>query len=101
MSLVDSDKQKGDRANPRLNVDDNVANRMAHNTMGTTYRTVGLDVTPRMSFKNGLLLTYDADNKISSVYGYIPELSTTPVLIIAKDGYDVFIDILGLTPPTT
>lgn len=99
MALHDIDKQRGDRANPQLNTDDNVANRMSHNTMGNTYRTAGLDVTPRMIFKNGLLLTYDASNRISSVYGYIPELSSIPVEIIAKEGYDVYVDILNVTPP--
>lgn len=100
MGLHDIDKQSDTRANPKLNADDNVANRMSHNTLGNTYRTAGLEVTQRMRFMNGLLLTYDADNKVSSVYGYIPELSDTPILIIAKVGFDVFADILGITAPT-
>lgn len=99
MALHDVDKANGDRSNPILNADDNVANRMSHNTAGNTYRTAGLGVTPRMVFKNGLILTYDADDKVSSVYGYVPELSTTPVLIIAKDGIDIFTDILGIDAP--
>jgi hypothetical protein len=53
-----------------------------------------------MAFKNGLLLTYDSANRVSSIYGYIPEISTTPILVIARDGYDVFTDILGVTEPT-
>lgn len=101
MSLTDSDKQKGDRANPRLNADDNVANRMAHNTAGITYRTTGSGVIPRMAFKNGMILSYDSENRVSSVFAYIPELADIPVLIIAKEGYDIFEDILSLTPPTT
>lgn len=99
MSLHDVDKQNSDRANPKLNADDNVSNRMAHNTMGNTYRTAGLGVKQRMRFMNGLILTYDQDDKVSSVYGYVPELSNTPVLIIAKEGFDIFVDILGITPP--
>jgi len=72
---------------------------MAHNTTQNTYRATGSEVTQRMSFKNGLILTYDSQNRISSVYGYIPELSDVPVFIIAKSGYDVFVDILGIDPP--
>lgn len=101
MSMVDADKATDDRANPKLNTDDNVANRMSHNTMGNSYRTTGLGVVPRMRFLNGLIVTYDASNRVSSVYGYIPELSSIPVLITAKTGYDVFTDILGISTPST
>lgn len=99
MSLHDIDKQSDDRANPTLNADDNVANRMSHNTLGNTYRTAGLGVKQRMVFKTGLILTYDQDDNVSSVYGYIPELSSTPVFIIAKEGLDIFEDILGIDEP--
>lgn len=99
MSLLDVDKQNGDRANPVINSDDGVQNRMSHNTTGNSYRTAGLGVVPRMRFMNGLIVTYDEENRISSVYGYIPELSTTPVLIIANEGYDVFTDLLGIDTP--
>lgn len=99
MSLIDADKQTDNRANPVLNSVDDVTNRMSHNTLGNTYRTAGLDVVPRMRFMNGLIITYDSDNKVSSVYGYIPEISSIPVLIIARAGYDVFEDILGITAP--
>lgn len=99
MSLHDIDKTTNRRTTPKPNANDAVTNRMAHNTMGNTYRNTE-EVTQRMAFKNGLILTYDSDNKISSVYGYIPELSDVPVLIIAKDGYDVFTDILDLDAPT-
>lgn len=73
---------------------------MAHNTTQTTYKTESSLTPQRISFKNALILTYDSENRVSSVYGYIPELSPIPVFIIAKEGYDVFVDILGLTPPT-
>lgn len=99
MSLIDADKSSDNRITPQLNTPDEVLQRMAHNTMGNTYRTAGLDVNQRMAFKNGLLLTYDGENRISSAYGYIPELSSVPVLIIAEEGYDVFVDILGLDQP--
>ena len=99
MAMHDVDKQSDDRANPVLNVEDKVAVRMAHNTAGNTYRTAGLGVTPRMRFMNGLIVTYDENDNVSSVYGYIPELSSTPVLIIANEGYDVFTDLLGIDTP--
>lgn len=99
MSIVDSDKVSGSRSTPTLNTNDSANVRKAHNTSGNTYRRAGGDVTQRMAFKNGLILTYDSDNKCSSVYGYIPEVSTVPVLVIAKDGYDVFDDLLGITAP--
>lgn len=99
MALHDTDKKHGQRANPTINSDDGVINRMAHNTLGNTHRTAGSDVVPRMVFKNGLILTYDADDNISSVFGYVPELSSVPVLVIAKEGLDVYVDILGITPP--
>lgn len=99
MSLTDSDKSSSNRSKPSVNHSDGVQVRMAHNTMGNTYRTAGSEVVPRMRFANGLILTYDADDRISSVYGYIPELSDVPVLIVANAGYDVFIDLLGLTQP--
>lgn len=99
MSIVDIDKVSGNRSTPDLNSNDSSIVRRAHNTNGNTYRRAGGDVTPRMVFKNGLILTYDADNKCSSVYGYIPEISRIPILVIAKDGYDVFTDVLQITAP--
>lgn len=100
MSLTDVDKGTDGRISPKPNASDNVMQRMAHNTMSNTYRSTP-EVAQRMAFKNGMILTYDENNKCSSVYGYIPEVSTVPVLIIAKEGYDVFEDVLDITAPTT
>lgn len=99
MALHDVDKGNDSRLSPQPNAGDGVLKRMAHNTMQNTYRTVGSGVTPRMTFKNGLILTYDSANRVSSVYGYIPELSSVPVLIVANEGYDVFTDLLGIAEP--
>jgi len=99
MSIVDVDKTSSNRSTPEPNTNDSSIVRRAHNTNGNTYRRAGGNVTQRMAFKNGLILTYDSDNRCSSVYGYIPELSTVPVFIIAGDGYDVFTDILDITAP--
>lgn len=100
MSIIDNDSTSSNRNSPTLNVNDDKGIRRAHNTYGNTFRRVGGSVTPRMAFKNGLLLTYDSANRVSSVYGYIPEISATPVTIIADEGYDVFVDLLEITPPT-
>ncbi len=100
ISLFDVSKDDSARSLPTPNADDNVANRMAHNTAQTTYKTESNTNPQRISFKNGLILTYDSENRISSAYGYIPEASTIPLFIIAKEGYDVFTDILEIDPPT-
>lgn len=101
MALHDTDRRSDNRLTPSPNADDDVMNRMAHNTTSTTYRKVTDSTTKqRVVFKNGLILTYDSANRVSSVYGYIPSLSDIPVLIIAKSGYDVFSDVLGITAPT-
>jgi len=100
MALYDIDKSNDDRGKPSLNVNDTVQNRMAHNTMGNSYRTAGLGVTPRMRFMNSLIVTYDDEDRVSSVYGYIPEVAPYPVLITALEGYDVFADLLEIDPPT-
>lgn len=100
MSLIDADKSGNRRTRPKLNNSDGVVNRMSHNTQGNTYRTVGSGVTPRMSFKQGLIITYDEENRASSVYGYIPEVSPVPFLLVASPGYDVFTDLLEIDPPS-
>lgn len=98
MSLIDIGSGS-QRRNPRLNNPDGVATRMAHNTQGNTYRTVGSGVIPRMVFKQGLIITYDENNLASSVYGYIPEVSAVPFFLVAAPGYDVFVDLLEIDPP--
>lgn len=100
MSMHDIDKSSDNRGIPRPNENDALAQRMAHNTTSTTYRKDTATNRQRVSFKNGLIITYDQDNKVSSVYGYLPSVSNIPVFIIAKAGYDVFTDILGVTAPT-
>lgn len=100
MGLHDVSKNHGQRLNPRPNSNDEQKTRMAHNTYSPTNRTEGSAPAGRVVFKNGLLLTYDVDNNISSVYGYIPDVSDVPVLIIAKEGLDVYTDVLGIDAPT-
>lgn len=88
MALHDQDKENGDRANPKLNADDNVANRMAHRTIGTTYKTTGNPDTNRLIFDKGSIKGYDQDNNNNVFIGYDPALSTRPIVRIAKDGFD-------------
>ena len=101
MSLHDLDKTHEQRLNPSPNSNDEISNRLAHNTMSTAYKTESTTSKQRLVFKNSLILTYDSTGKVSSVYGYIPSVSSIPVFIIANAGYDVFTDILGITAPTT
>ena len=100
MSLWDVDKGSDNRLTPKPNQNDEQTQRMAHNTMSTTYKIAGTADKQRIAFKNNLMLTYDSNDLISSVYGYIPAVSTVPVFIIAKAGFDVFTDILGIARPT-
>lgn len=99
MALHDVDKHQDGRTQPKLNERDVMLDWPAHNSSSPTYRKDSNNNYQRVSFKNGLILTYDDQNRISSVYGYIPELANYPVLIIANYGYDVYTDILGLTAP--
>lgn len=95
MSLIDADKNNVQRKSPTINAPDTVLNRMAHNTNQTTYRESGGAVTARMQHVQAGLMWVDSDNKVNSVYMYIPELDTVPVQIIAEPGLDVFEDVLN------
>lgn len=97
--IHDIDKNGNSRGEPTLNNQSVVNQRMAHNTFGNTNRGED-DNNQRMVFKQACILTYDENNKISSVYGYVPSVSEIPILVIAHDGEDVFEDILGVDLPT-
>lgn len=100
MSLWDIDKNHEKRLNPTPNQSDQVMQRMAHNTSSTTYRKDDSSNKQRVAFKNSLILYYDDQGRVIRVDGFIPALAVYPVTIIAKYGYDVYTDILGLTAPT-
>lgn len=89
MALHDLDKQSHDRANPKLNADDNVANRMAHKTLGTTYKTTGNPDANRLIFDKGSVKGVDQDGNNNLFLGYDPAVDTIPVLKIAAEGYDI------------
>lgn len=101
MSLTDSDKTGDNRLSPSLNQSDQVVQRMGHNTNSNTYRKDTNTNSQRIAHKNTIDLYYDDQNRIIAVDGFIPELVNYPVRIEAEYGYDVYVDILGLTPPTT
>jgi hypothetical protein len=100
MSLVDADKDNVQRKAPKINAVDTVVNRMAHKTNQTTYRESGSPVIARAVFMQGGIMWVDSEGKVSGVYMYIPEVSSRPVQIIAREGYDVFEDILLIDRPT-
>lgn len=100
MSLVDADKNNVQRKAPTINAPDGVINRLAHKTNQTTYRESGSPVTARAVFMQGGIMWVDSDGKVSGVYMYLPEVSSRPVQIISREGYDVFEDILLINRPT-
>lgn len=88
MSLIDADKNSDNRATPILNADDGVANRMAHKTVGTTYKTAGNADTNRLIFDKSSVKGFDQSNRNNIFIGYNPAISTRPIVRIAKDGFD-------------
>lgn len=102
MSLTDADKHNPDRGAPAPNHSDLVAAGAvkSHQTMSSTYKTDASVANVRMTFKNGMIIWYDDQNRPSSVYGYVPGYnSQVPVLAIAKYGFNVFSDVLGVSAP--
>lgn len=101
MSLFSVDKSGSDRKNPSPNQNDVVNNRLAHNTTAITYRTDGNPNYQRVIFKNGLTISYDDQNRVIKIDGFEPRVVPYPFTLQAKYGFDVYIDILGIDPPTT
>jgi len=86
--MHDIDKNSDGRLQPTPNADDKVLNRMAHKTIGTTYKSASQPTNQRIIFDQSEIVTYDKDNNVSSFYGYDPDVAANPILKIAKDGYD-------------
>lgn len=99
MALHDVDRSGDQREEPEPNTHDTRSERMGHNTQGITLTTDGTRKS-RIAFKQGAILYYDDQGRVIRVDGFIPGLAVYPVTIIAKYGYDVYVDILGLTAPT-
>lgn len=100
MAIHDVSKDDNARLDPKANASDARAQRDAHNTIGTAYQKDTNANKQRIAFKNNLILYYDDMGRVIRVDGFIPGLAVYPVTIIAKYGYDVYTDILGLTAPT-
>lgn len=102
MSLFDSDKTSEDRSSPQPNHNDQMVEGSvkAHQTLSTTYNTDATQ-TPktRIRFLNNAILYYDDLGRVIRVDGFIPSLANYPVTIIAKYGFDVYTDILGISAP--
>ena len=88
MSLIDADKGSTSRGEPTLNTDDNVQNRMAHKTLGTTYKTTGNEDTNRLIFDKAAIKGVDQFENTSLYLGYDPTISARPILRIAKEEKD-------------
>lgn len=100
MGIHDVDRGSSDRSSPLPNAHDQQGiARMAHNTTSTT-PTADASIKTRIAFKNNVILYYDDQGRVIRVDGFVPGLAAYPVTIIAKYGYDVYTDILGLTAPT-
>lgn len=102
MSLFDVDKNSLDRDTPSPNRPDVVSpdSVKAHQTLSTTYKTDASTAgSTRIRFLNNVILYYDDQNRVIRVDGFIPSLAAYPVTIIAKYGYDVYVDILGIPAP--
>lgn len=101
MSLHDVDKGNADRGNPSPNRADVVdaGAIKAHQTLSTSYKTDASAANVRMRFIHNGILWYDDQNRIIRADTYIPSLAAYPVTIIAKYGYDVYTDILGIARP--
>lgn len=102
MSLHDVDKGAEDRATPAPNHTDIVTDGAvkSHQTLSTSYQTDAIDVAnTRIAFKNNIILYYDDQGRVIRVDGFIPSVADYPVTIIAKYGYDVYEDILGIDAP--
>jgi hypothetical protein len=99
--LHDVDMSGNDRSSPRPNSADQLADGAvkSHQTFSTTYVSNGTTKGTRIRFLNNVILYYDDQNRVIRVDGFIPALAAYPVTIIAKYGYDVYVDVLGIAAP--
>lgn len=88
MGLHDTDKGGLHRKNPSPNADDGVAQRMAHKTISTSYKSASEPQKQRVAFDQDAIRAFDNNNNVSAYFGYDPEISETPVFRIAEAGFD-------------
>ena len=100
MSLHDIGKDQLDRSNPMPNVHghlipESVKHVQTHSTSYALTKNTGT----RIRYLNNMVIWYDDQNRAIKVEGFIPSLANYPVTITALYGYDVFVDILGISAP--
>lgn len=101
MALFDVDKSSDSRISPSPNSHDVLAQEsvMAKQTASTSYKVNAVSTTTRLVQKNNMFIWYDDQNRVSSLYGFVPQISSIPILVIAKAGFDVYIDVLQIPKP--
>lgn len=101
MTLFDVDTRNADRGSPQPNHPDKLMEGAikSHATVSTSYSSSATAPQSRIRFANNVILYYDDQDRVIRVDGFIPSLAAYPVTIIAKYGYDVYVDILGLPSP--
>lgn len=102
MSVWESSEQPGVHLPTTPEVDRHLPdNRPADGAQnGVTNRGASRSVQTRVVIKDGRICWIDSTGRYVATFSVIPELDTTiPVEIIAKPGYDVYTDILGIARP--
>jgi len=93
MSVHDVDMSSDSRTSATPLIHDALAERKADGTQGISQK---IDTTegPYVKTLNGQIVVYNSNDQAVIVMGIVPEYSDEPLFIVAKDGYDVFTDIL-------
>jgi len=93
MALHDVDTKSDTRSNASVDKHDSLSERKADGTQGISQK---IDTTegPYVKTLNGQIVVYNSNDQAVIVMGIVPEYSDEPLFIVAKDGYDVFTDIL-------
>lgn len=86
MTLVNSDKSSGDRAQPSIGAIDVQSNPMAHATASLSPRATGTQQGARVVTKDDTITVYDANNA-RILIGRLPD--GTYGFIVSNIGYDV------------
>lgn len=77
-------------------------NRPADGTQsGITNKTETRSVNTRLIQKDAKMLWVRDDGSIVATFSVVPEIDpVAPILVIAKEGYDAYIDVLGIDRPS-
>ena len=85
MSLHDVDKGGDSRSNPSLNVQDALAVRMSHGTMGVTLVDEASGVVARVTFRDGKVEVFNSSNERIARVG-VRESDTQGTVDVAHPG---------------